>query len=62
MRTSKVEAVNKIEIRGDRNKPLIAAIHDIYVKNREMYNELSKVISYELWDGYSLTISEGTDN
>lgn len=58
MKTSKVEATNKIAIKGDRNEPIIAAIQDIQIKHPELYKELAKVIDYELWDGYSLSIHE----
>lgn len=58
MKTSKVEATNKIAIKGDRNEPIIAAIQNIRIQMPELYKELSKVIDYELWDGYSLTIRE----
>lgn len=58
MRTSKVEATNKIAIKGDRSEPIIAAIQNIQINHPELYKELNKVIDYELWDGYSLMIHE----
>ncbi len=58
MKTKKVEAKNKIAIKGDRNEPIIMAIQDIRIKHPEFYAELSKVIDYELWDGYPLVIHE----
>lgn len=58
MKAKKVEATNKIAIKGDRNEPLIKAIQDIEIKEPELYRELSKVIDYELWDGYKLMIHE----
>lgn len=58
MKTSKVNATNKIAIKGDRSEPLIEAIHDIRMNHPELYKELSKVIDVELWDGYSLMIHE----
>lgn len=58
MKTSKVEATNKIAIRGDRNEPIIKAIQSIQIHQPDLYSELKKVIDYELWDGYSLTIHE----
>ncbi|KSV57736.1 hypothetical protein [Acetivibrio ethanolgignens] len=58
MKASKVEATNKIAIKGDRSEPIIAAIQDIRIKHPELYKELNKVIDYELWDGYSLMIHE----
>lgn len=58
MKANKVEATNKIAIKGDRNEPIIAAIQDIRINHPELYNELNKVIDYELWDGYSLMIHE----
>lgn len=58
MKTSKVEAVNKIAIKGDRNEPIIAAIQNIQIHQPDLYSELKKVIDYELWDGYPLTIHE----
>ena len=58
MKASKVEAVNKIAIKGDRNEPIIAAIQDIQINHPELYKELNKVFDYELWDGYSLMIHE----
>ena len=61
MKASKVEATNKIAIKGDRNEPIIAAIQDIQIKHPELYKELNKVIDYELWDGYSLMIHEEID-
>lgn len=58
MKASKVEAINKIAIKGDRNEPIIRAISDIKIHHPELYKELQKVIDYELWDGYTLTIHE----
>lgn len=58
MKTSKVEAVNKIVIKGDRNEPIIVAIQNIKINYPNLYSELEKVIDYELWDGYSLSIYE----
>ena len=58
MKTSKVEATNKIAVKGDRNEPIIVAIQDIRIHHPELYRELSKVIDYELWDGYPLMIHE----
>ena len=58
MKASKVEATNKIAIKGDRSEPIIAAIQDIQIKHPELYKELNKVIDYELWDGYSLMIHD----
>ena len=58
MKTSKVEAVNKIAIKGDRNEPIIAAIQTIEINHPNLYSELRKVIDYELWDGYLLSICE----
>lgn len=58
MKTSKVEAVNKIAIKGDRNEPIIAAIQNIEINHPNLYSELRKVIDYELWDGYLLSICE----
>ena len=58
MKTSRVEATNKIAIKGDRNEPIIVAIQNIQIKYPELYKELAKVIDYELWDGYSLSIHE----
>ena len=47
MKTSKVNAINKIAIKGDRNEPVIAAIQNIKINHPELYKELSKVIN--LW-------------
>ena len=58
MKASKVEATNKIVIKGDRSEPIIAAIQDIQIKHPELYKELNKAIDYEWWDGYSLMIHE----
>ena len=58
MKTSKVEAINKVAIKGDRNEPIIMAIMNIRIKHPELYRELAKVIDVELWDGYSLMIHE----
>ena len=58
MKVSKVNAINKIAIKGDRNEPIIAAIQNIEINHPELYKELSKVIDVELWDGYSLMIHE----
>ena len=58
MKTSKVEAVNKIAIKGDRNEPIIAAIQNIEINHPNLYSELRKVIDYKLWDGYLLSICE----
>ncbi len=58
MKTSKVEAVNKIAIKGDRNEPIIAAIQNIEINHPNLYSELRKVIDCELWDGYLLSICE----
>lgn len=58
MKASKVNAINKIAIKGDRNEPIIAAIQNIKINHPELYKELSKVIDVELWDGYSLMIHE----
>lgn len=58
MKASKVEATNKVAIKGDRNEPIIIAIMDIRIKRPELYRELAKVIDIELWDGYSLMIHE----
>ena len=58
MKASKVNAINKIAIKGDRNEPVIAAIQNIKINHPELYKELSKVIDVELWDGYSLMIHE----
>ena len=58
MKTSKVEAVNKIAIKGDRNEPIIAAFQNIEINHPNWYSELRKVIDYELWDGYLLSICE----
>ena len=58
MKASKVNAINKIAIKGDRNEPVIAAIQNIEINHPELYKELSKVIDVELWDGYSLMIHE----
>ena len=62
MKTSKVEAKNKIAIRGDINEPFIVALTDLMIQNREFYDELKKVIDVELWDGYDLDIREEEDN
>ncbi len=62
MKTSKVEAKNKIAIRGDRNEPIIVALTDLMLQNREFYDELKKVIDIELWDGYALDIREEEDS
>ena len=62
MKTSKVEAKNKIAIRGDRNEPIIVALTDLMLQNREFYDELKKVIDIELWDGYNLDIREEEDS
>ena len=58
MKASKVESTNKIAIKGDKNEPIIKAIQDIQINHPNLYRELSKVIDYELWDGYSLMIHE----
>ena len=58
MNTSKVEATNKITIKGDRNEPIISAIQWLRIQNPEFHKELSKVIDVELWDGYPLVIYE----
>ncbi len=58
MKTSKIETINKIAIKGDRDEPIIAAIQGIQINNPELYKELKKVIDYELWDGYPLMICE----
>lgn len=58
MKASKVNAINKIAIKGDRAEPVIVAIQDIKINHPELYKELSKVIDVELWDGYSLMIHE----
>lgn len=58
MRTSKVNATNKIAIKGDRREPIIEAIGDIQMNHPDLYKELSKVIDIELWDGYPLMIHE----
>ena len=58
IKASKVNAINKIAIKGDRNEPVIAAIQNIEINHPELYKELSKVIDVELWDGYSLMIHE----
>lgn len=58
MKSSKVEAINKIAIRGDRNEPLINVLQWLKIKNPEQYKELGKVIDLELWDGYKLNIQE----
>lgn len=58
MKASKVNAINKIAIKGDRNEPVIAAIQNIKINHPELYKELSKVIDVELWDGYPLMIHE----
>ena len=58
MKASKVESINKIAIKGDKNEPIIKAIQDIQINHPNLYRELSKVIDYELWDGYSLMIHE----
>ena len=58
MKASRVEVTNKVAIKGDRNEPIIKAIQDIQINHPELYKELSKVIDYELWDGYSLMIHE----
>ena len=54
----KVEAKNKIHINGDRSEPLLAALMDIKNNNPNLWNELSKVIQFNFWDGYSLNIYE----
>ena len=58
MRASKVEAINKIAIKGDRSEPIISAIQNIRINHPELYKELNKVIDCELWDGYPLMIHE----
>ena len=58
MKSSKVEATNKVAIKGDRTEPIIKAIQDIQINRPELYRELSKVVDYELWDGFSLMIEE----
>lgn len=58
MKASKVNAINKIAIKGDRYEPIITAIQNIEINHPELYKELSKVIDIELWDGYSLMIHE----
>ena len=58
MKTSKVEAKNKIAIKGDRNEPIISAIQDLRIHYPEFHKELKKVIDVELWDGYPLVIYE----
>ena len=47
MKASKVEATNKIAIKGDRSEPIIAAIQDIQIKHPALYKELNKVIDYD---------------
>lgn len=58
MKTHKIEAKNKIAIKGDRDEPIIIAVQNIKYTHPELYRELSKVIDIELWDGYSLMIHE----
>ena len=58
MKTSKVEAINKIAIKGDRNEPIISAIQWLRIQHPEFHKELSNVIDVELWDGYPLVICE----
>lgn len=58
IKNRKVNAINKIAIKGDRSEPVIAAIQNIEINHPELYKELSKVIDVELWDGYSLMIHE----
>lgn len=58
MKTSKVEAINKIAIKGDRNEPIISAIQWLRIQYPDFHKELSKVIDVELWDGYPLAIYE----
>ncbi len=58
MKTSRVETRNKIAIKGDRDEPIIMAIQNIKIYHPELYKELNKVIDYELWDGYPLSIHE----
>ena len=58
MKTSKVKAINKIAIKGDRNEPIISAIQWLRIQHPEFHKELSKVIDVELWDGYPLVIYE----
>ena len=58
MKASKINAINKIAIKGDRSEPIIVAIQNIKINHPELYKELSKVIDVELWDGYALMIHE----
>jgi hypothetical protein len=58
VKTHKIEAKNKIAIKGDRDEPIIVAVQNIKYTHPELYRELSKVIDIELWDGYSLMIHE----
>ena len=58
MKTSKVESINKIAIKGDRNEPIISVIQWLRIQHPDFYKVLSKVIDIELWDGYPLQIYE----
>lgn len=58
---NKVKAKNKIFIMGDRNEPIISALTDIRFDRPDLFDELSKVIDYEVWDGYPLKIHEEID-
>ena len=43
-------------ITGDRNEPIISVLQDIQITKPELWEQLSKVIDYNLWDGYPLNI------
>lgn len=53
---------NKIRITGDRNLPLMAALLDLYVNNKELSKELEKVLEIIPFDGYPLNIYEMKEN
>lgn len=53
-----VEAIHKIHINGDRNEPLIEALTTIKHEQPGLFKELSKVIQFNYWDGYPLTVTE----
>ena len=58
MNIENVEAIHKIHINGDRSEPLIEALVSLKHEQPELFKELSKVVQFNYWDGYTLTIVE----
>lgn len=44
MKTHKIEAKNKIAIKGDRDEPIIVAVQNIKQTHPELYRELIDIL------------------